>query len=350
MNAQFDAEPCVTVLVPCRNEARYIADCLQSILASDYSKSQMEILVVDGMSDDETRDIIKTIAADHPSIRLLDNPQRITPHALNLGIQQAKGDFIIRMDAHATYPSDYISKLISWQLKTGADNVGGVRVSVPADGTPLAVAIACGISHPFGVGTSYYQTGAAEPRWVDTVWGGCFKKDLFKTIGLFDERFVRNQDDEFNHRLLAKGGRILLVSDVQAFYVARNSLSKLWRMYWQYGYFKPLTAYKLGMLMTGRQLIPAAFVVVLATLALIGVWNAWSLVALAGLVGAYLMANLVTAIQIGLERGWPCGLWMPIVFVSIHFGYGIGFLQGLVAIWVFRKHPGVDGTAIPLSR
>ncbi|MCW5800451.1 MAG: Putative Succinoglycan biosynthesis protein ExoA [Nitrospira sp.] len=344
------SNPFVTILVPCRNEVRYIDGCLLSILMNTYDKNLLEVLVIDGVSDDGTRKEIERIAAEHPSVRLVDNPKQTTPAALNVGIQQAKGDVLIRMDAHATYPSDYISKLIDWQRKTGADNVGGIRIAVAADRTSMATAIACGVSHPFGVGTSNYQVGLTTPKWVDTVWGGCFKKELFQTLGLFDEHFVRNQDDEFNHRLIAQGGRVLLVPDVQAFYVARNSLLKLWRMYYQYGYFKPLTVHKLGKVMTMRQLVPAAMVMV-GTLSLaLASWFSKSLFLFLGLSSIYLIASLALGIQIGMKKGWRCGLWMPVVFPTIHLSYGIGFLQGALTFWFLPRQGDVDMAATPLSR
>jgi len=310
----------------------------------------MEVLVIDGLSDDGTRKEVERIAADHPSVRLVDNPKRTTPAALNVGIHQAKGDVLIRMDAHATYPSDYISRLVDWQRITEADNVGGIRIAVAADRTPMATAIACGVSHPFGIGTSNYQIGLTEPKWVDTVWGGCFKKELFETIGLFDEQFIRNQDDEFNHRLIAKGGRVLLVPDVHAFYVARNSLFKLWRMYYQYGYFKPLTAHKLGRVMTIRQLAPAAMVMVGALSLALALCFPKSLFLFLGLALTYLIASLALGVQIGGKKGWLCGLWMPVVFPTIHLSYGIGFLQGALTFWFLPKQGVVDMTATPLSR
>ncbi|MCS6295221.1 MAG: glycosyltransferase family 2 protein [Nitrospira sp.] len=344
------SKPFVTILVPCRNEVRYIGACLLSILGNTYDDHLLEVLVIDGLSDDGTRKEIERIAANHPSVRMVDNPKRTTPAALNVGIQQAKGDVLIRMDAHATYPPDYISKLIDWQCKTGADNVGGIRIAVAADRTPMAAAIACGVSHPFGVGTSNYQVGLSAPKWVDTVWGGCFKKELFKTIGSFDEQFIRNQDDEFNHRLIAKGGRVLLVPDVHAFYVARNSLSKLWCMFYQYGYFKPLTRHKLGKIMTGRQLAPAAMVISGALSLVLAIVFPKSLILFIALVSVYVTASAALGIQIGMKNGWLCGLWMLVVFPIIHLSYGIGFLQGALTFWLLPKQRTGDVTATPLSR
>src|SRR6266480_5849379 len=190
------ASPLVSVVVPCRNEERYIAACLDSILASDYPRDRLEVLVVDGLSDDRTREILGRYTARHPSIRRLDNPQRITPTALNVGIRAAEGDVVMRMDAHVLYPSTYVSQLVAALEETGADCVGGVIETLPADESATARAIALGLSHPLGVGNSYFRIGSRERRWADAVSFGCYRRDVFNRIGLFDEELLRDQDDE----------------------------------------------------------------------------------------------------------------------------------------------------------
>ncbi|MGH7607745.1 MAG: glycosyltransferase family 2 protein, partial [Gemmatimonadales bacterium] len=260
--------PRVTVVLPCRNEGRYIAACLDSILAAAYPPERLEVLVVDGMSDDGTRERVARYAAAHPRIRLLDNPARIVPTALNVGIEAATGDVIARMDAHVVYPPEYLPRLVHALAESGADNVGGCIVTLPADGTAVAQAIAIALGHPFGVGNSHFRIGARGARFVDTVPFGCYRRDVFARIGLFDEDLVRNQDDEFNHRLVRRGGRVLLLPDVVSYYYARGSFAQVARMFYQYGAFKPLVARKVGRVMTLRQLVPAAFVSGLAAAAL----------------------------------------------------------------------------------
>jgi len=206
----------VTVIVPCRNERRYIAACLDSILATAYPADRLEVLVVDGASDDGTRDAVRAYAAREPRVRLLDNPRRSAPAALNLGIRAARGEIIARMDAHVVYPPHYLPVLVEALLETGADNVGCPIVTLPADESATARAIACALSHPFGVGNSRFRIGSAVRREVDTVPFGCFRRDVFDRVGLFDEELIRNQDDEFNFRLIRSGGRVLLVPDVAA--------------------------------------------------------------------------------------------------------------------------------------
>src|SRR5438445_576499 len=203
--------PFVSIVVPCRNEAQYVRSLLDSILANEYPRDRLEVLIVDGMSDDGTRSVIWSYSRRHPVIQLLDNPNRTTPCALNLGISRARGTIIMRMDAHAEYPPNYIADLVAWLERTGADNVGGACLTLPADATATARAIAAALAHPFGIGNARFRLGTDEPRDVDTVPFGCFRRDVFERVGLFDEELVRNQDDEFNFRLLRAGGRVLLV-------------------------------------------------------------------------------------------------------------------------------------------
>ena len=266
--------PAVSVVIPCRNEERYIGPCLDSLLECDYPLDRLEVLVVDGMSDDRTRDIVRQYAADHSFIRLVDNPKRITPCAMNAGVLAALGDVIMPMGAHAVYTQRYISRLVEALLETGADNVGGVLVTLPADDTATARALAIALSHPFGVGNSYFRIGARERRIVDTVPFGCYRKEVFQRIGLFDEELVRNQDDELNGRLVRAGGRIMLVPEVESRYYARGSFGQVARMFFQYGYFKPLAAWKVGRVTSLRQVVPAAFVAGLAVTGLLEIGRA----------------------------------------------------------------------------
>ena len=247
-------------MVPCRNEEGYIARCLDSILEGDYPRSLLEVLVVNGGSSDRTAEIVAAYAAAHRGVVALENPQGTTPAALNIGIRAASGRVIVRMDAHVLYPPDYIRRLVAGLEDSGADNVGGVLETVPGEDTPVAQAIALGISHRFGVGNSHFRVGTSERREVDTVPFGCFRREVFDRIGLFDEELIRNQDDEFNFRIITRGGRVLLLPDVFCRYFARRSFSQLARMYYQYGYFKPLVARKVGRVMTVRQLVPGLLV------------------------------------------------------------------------------------------
>jgi glycosyltransferase involved in cell wall biosynthesis/predicted ATP-grasp superfamily ATP-dependent carboligase len=342
------AAPDVTIILPCRNEAAYIRACLDSLLGTDYPHEHLEILVVDGGSTDGTREIVKEYADAHARLRLLDNPDRIVPTALNAGIREATGEIIVRMDAHVIYPPEYVPRLVAGLRETGADNVGGCIVTLPADGTPVAQAIAIALSHPFGVGNSHFRIGSPEARFVDTVPFGCYHRSVFARIGLFDEELIRNQDDEFNHRLLRHGGRVLLLPDVVSYYYARRSIRQVARMYYQYGYFKPLAARKIGRVMTVRQLVPSAFLAgLIGGGALSLLWPPiapiWGLT-----VGAYAGAVLACALPIARIYGLRCAAALAAVFPALHLSYGAGFLRGL---WdgVFRRRT-PRSAPVPLSR
>lgn len=342
--------PLVTVILPCRNEARYIIPCLDSILAGSYPADRLELLVVDGNSTDGTRKILQEYAAQHPQVRVLDNPGRIVPKALNIGIRAATGDIIARMDAHVVYPPEYLPRLVTALEEPGVDNVGSCVITLPADGTATAQAIAIAMGHPFGVGNSHFRIGAREARFVDTVPFGCFRRELFAKVGMFDEELVRNQDDEFNYRIVGRGGRIRLLPDVVCYYYARGSISQLARMFYQYGVFKPLVARKVGRIMTLRQLVPAGFITALAGALIAGlVWPPMALVG-AGIAALYACGVLLCAARVVRSHGMRCATALAMVFPVLHFSYGVGFLRGLRDGLFGRRGRWRDPATVPLSR
>jgi glycosyltransferase involved in cell wall biosynthesis len=332
--------PFVSIIVPCRNEERHIGRCLQSVLDGDYPLDRLEVLVVDGRSDDRTREIVDGFAGGHAALRVLDNPRQITPVALNLGVRAARGALVMRMDAHVVYPRDYVSRLVAALEESGADCVGGVIETLPADDTAIARAIAIGLAHPFGVGNAYFRIGARQRRWADAVSFGCYRREVFDRIGLFDEDLVRNQDDEFDLRLFKHGGRILLVPDVVCSYYARRSLRQLARMFYQYGYFKPLVAKKLGRVMTVRQLVPSLFLVTLAISGVLGFVFPAARLAFAAVAAAYAGAVLACSLRAAWRHGARCGLALAAVFPVLHGSYGVGFLRGIGDhVLGFRRPP-----------
>jgi glycosyltransferase involved in cell wall biosynthesis len=339
----------ISMILPCRNEAQFIGPCLDTLLASRVPAESLEILVVDGMSDDETRSIVARYATRYPGVRLLDNPRRIVPAALNIGIAAATGEIIVRVDAHALYPSEYVPRLVEALETTGADNVGGRIVTLPQNDSPEAWAIALALSHPFGVGNSYFRIGTAAPRWVETVPYGCWRREVFDRIGGFDEELVRDQDDEFNYRLLRSGGRVLLVPDVVSYYFARDSVRLTASMMYQYGYFKPLVARKVGRVMTARQLAPPALVLALLVGLVLAPFSGWIALAWTVLIAAYALAIAAGAVSAGRSQGLRCVASLMKVFPSLHLAYGWGYLRGL---WGTRSAIGRwrDPAAVPLTR
>ncbi len=350
MTGAAGQRPFVSVIMPCRNEQAHIRRCLASVLASGYPAHRMEILVVDGASSDGTGEIVAELTRTEPRIRLLHNPQRIVPTALNLAIREAAGEVIVRLDAHNEYPPDYIPRLVEWLERSGADNVGGSWITRPGAPTPVAEGIALALAHPFGIGNARYRLGVSEPTPVDTVPFGCYRRDVFTRIGLFDEELVRNQDDEFNLRLIRAGGTILLVPDVVSYYHARTTFRQLARMYYQYGYFKPLVIRKVGAVMTARQMAPAGLVLGLGALAVASlVWApAWPLLLAAVLVD--LAAAMGSALRAARGRGWRAAAATFVAFPVLHFGYGAGFLWGAVRLGLGRHRPSRGLDTVPISR
>ena len=321
--------PLVSVVIPCRNERRYVRGCLDTLLAGDYPAGRFEILVIDGMSDDGTRDILAEYARSRPEVRIVDNPARTTPAALNLGIAHARGSVFVRADAHADFPRSYVRDLVESLLGSGADGVGGVCRTVPGAPTTLACAIAIALAHPFGVGNSYFRIGTSGPRLVETIPFGCYPMDLFRRVGGFDEELPRNQDDEFNYRVIGAGGRLLLVPHIVSRYFGRTRLRDVARMFFQYGLYKPLVIVKVGRVVTLRQLAPASLAVVIAGSVLMLPWAAAGAVGLAATVTAYLYVAGAAAAGTVRSSGVRCALALMAVFPVMHLAYGIGFLAGL---------------------
>ncbi|MFT6433738.1 MAG: glycosyltransferase involved in cell wall biosynthesis [Candidatus Azotimanducaceae bacterium] len=329
--------PFVSVIVPVYNEVAFIEQTLNSIIAQDYNPFEMEILVLDGGSTDGTIDLIKRIALRDSRIHHLHNSEGTVPYALNIGIKQANGDVIMRMDCHSDYPPHYISRLTQSLYELNADNVGGVCLSVPPDKTSRSEAIAVALSSRFGVGNSDFRIGSSTVKQVDTVPFGCYPRAVFDRIGQFDTDLTRNQDDEFNARLTKQGGRIFLVPDVQIRYYTRDSLSKLARMFFQYGLFKPLANIKSGTLSSYRQLVPCLMILVWIGSAMAALFSSISLIVFISSLLLYVCGICVaSAIQIIPTHRWRSRAWLLVVYPLLHIPYGSGYCLGLVYLLI--KH------------
>lgn len=328
----------LSVICPIYNEEKYISQFLDSISQQDYPKDDLEILLVDGMSKDRTRDIISEYANKYPCLRLVDNPQQTVPYAMNNGIKSAKGDVIIRLDAHAEYPSNYFTVLVQKLNELeGAENVGGVCITLPCNETVAAVAIAECLSNKFGMGNSYFRVGAKEVMSVDTVPFGCFRKSLFDKVGLYDTDMIRNQDDELNGRIIKNGGKIYLLPDVEIKYFARDKISKVRKMFYQYGLYKPLGNKKLGSPATIRQFFPLLFVIGLV----VGLILCLLFPVLLPFYGAVIVLHLLIGVIEGIKSArktykYGCIFFMPYIFLNMHISYGIGYLRGMYNLLFHR--------------
>jgi glycosyltransferase involved in cell wall biosynthesis len=321
----------VSVICPVFNEEKFIEACIVSIIEQDYPQDMMEVLFVDGRSTDNTREIIERYMTQYPFIKLLDNPERIVPYALNRGLEAANGEVIMRLDGHCTYPTNYISELVRYLYELNADNVGGVWNTQPAKDTPICQAIALASSHPFGVGGSMHKIGASKIMETDTVPFGCYKREVFEKTGPFDTDLVRNQDDEFNGRLLNLGGKIYLIPQVIINYTARDTISKMRHMYYQYGLYKPLVNKKLGSPATVRQFFPLLFLLALVLGGIASIFSPFVLNIYLAMIMLYLIIGLVVGGMSGIRTYHPLLiLLMPYVFFNIHLSYRFGYLRGLV--------------------
>lgn len=328
--------PFVSIIIPCRNEERFIGKCIDSIIIQDYPKEKLEVLVVDGMSNDNTRDIVLSYSKKYSFIKLLDNPAKITPTALNIGIKNANGEVIIRMDAHSIYREDYVSKCIKWLQEYNVENVGGICITLPGDETLIAKSIAFVLSHPFGVGNSYFRLGIKESKYVDTVPFGCYRRDVFDKIGSFNEDLTRNQDIEFNLRLRRAGGKILLVPEIISYYYARPDLKSLFKQNFWNGFWVVYSARFAKLPFSIRHLVPAVFVLSLFSSFLISLWIKPVSYLFLFVLSSYLIANLFFSFKLSLENGFKYFIPLILSFFTLHFSYGIGSIWGIIKLTISR--------------
>lgn len=328
----------ISIICPILNEEKYIENCIQSIIAQDYPKASLEVLFVDGMSSDNSRNLVKQYAKLHDYIKLLDNPFKVVPHALNIGIKASKGNVIIRIDGHCKYPVNYVSILVKNLYELNADNVGAVWNTLPANNTSICKAIAICSSNKFGVGDSKHKLGSDKIIKVDTVPFGCYHREIFDKIGYFDEDLTRNQDDEFNARLINNGGKIYLIPSLIIAYTARDSLKKMSIMYYQYGLFKPLVAKKLGSPATLRQFFPSAFLLGLFFGAILSSFSKIIFYLYLSIIALYLIIAFIISFNKTIKlKDWKLLFSIPMAFLIIHLSYGLGYIIGLYKVFTKKK-------------
>lgn len=341
----------VSILIPCRNEENYISALIDSIIENDYNKEHLEILILDGMSSDKTQSIIDNHASKYNFIKKIENKYKTVPYAMNIGIQEAVGDIIIRMDAHAIYPTNYISQLVYYSEKLNATNVGAAWKTLPANDTLEAKAIALALSHPFGVGDAEYRTNTSNKEYIktDTVPFGCYKKSIFSEIGLYDTDLTRNQDNELNERIIKNGGEIYLIPSLKIKYFARENLRKLGKMFFQYGYFGPLVDLKIGKKTRLRRYIPSIFLLSLLLPMIISVFYHPAIYISIAFFLLHLTANTIVSTKIAFKQGIGLFPYLMSAFLTSHLSYGFGYLKGFIDFKLLKKHK-KEKIAISLSR
>jgi len=348
--------PVITVLVPCRNERAFIARCLDSIVHNGYPSDRLLELVVDGMSSDGTRAVLDAYAREYTYVRMIDNQGRTTPKALNLGLREARGAIVFRVDAHACLAPGYLRRCVDALQEYGADVVCGVMHTVPSTAGPVGRAIAAALGHPFGVGNSYFRIHVSRPTWVDTVFCGCYRREAFDRVrasdqhadrepegggdavvdtrGPFNADLVRGQDMDFSVRLRKAGGRMLLLPDISTDYYARSTIRSFWNQNWSNGVWAILPfAYSSGTSISLRHLIPLGFVLSVVVTAAAGFALPSFFWGSAGIAGLYGLVNVAASLHAARrERSMALAFLLPLVFVTLHVGYGLGSLWGLVRL------------------
>lgn len=329
----------ISVICPIYNEEKYIGKCIESIMQQDYPKEDMEVLFVDGMSTDKTRSIISEYLPRCPYLRVVDNPHRIVPYAMNKGIKESKGDVIIRIDAHTSYERNYFSALVSRLYELDADDVGAVCKTDVLNKTPKTLAIREVLSNKFGVGNSVFRTGVDKVMEVDTVPFGCWRREVFDKYGLYDTRLVRNQDIELSKRILRGGGKIFIVPDTFCTYYARETYRALSRNNYQNGKWNILTVYytKQFNSLSLRHFVPMVFVLslILPLLASI-IWLPLIWIAVASL-SAYLLALTAICIKLSVNKRLNITYLLCSFFV-LHLSYGCGSLAGCFSVLKLKLH------------
>jgi succinoglycan biosynthesis protein ExoA len=327
--------PLVSIILPIRNEEKYITNTLKSLKEQDYPTIQLQLVISDGRSEDNTRSIVDKFAEEHPqlSIKLINNPDRIFSTGFNLALDVAMGDIIIFLGGHTILHSDYVSLCVHY-LATypDIDCVGGT-VNILSENA-LSQAVSLAMTHPFGMGGVAFRSVQGQVvKEVDTVPYGAYRREVFEHIGKLDIELVRNQDDEFNYRLRKANGRILLASDIQSQYFSRSSFRRLWRQFYDYGYWKVRVWQKHPSQMKIRHFIPALFVLVLLLGGLLAFLTVeFRLLWILGII-AYIIVDIYASVQCTWANGWQSALSLPFIFPILHIGYGAGFIVGLLKFW-----------------
>jgi cellulose synthase/poly-beta-1,6-N-acetylglucosamine synthase-like glycosyltransferase len=337
MRLPIPERPRVTLIIPCRNEAGFIATCLASVDRLEWPKDQLEVFVCDGMSTDGTSDVVRVFASSHPYVHLLENPKRSLASGWNLGLSRSTAEIVCMLIAHQTYEPDYVSTSIRYLREHDADAVGGGMRTLPQEDTALGRAISAVWSHPFGVGNAYFRIGTQRPRWVDNIHCGVFRRDAIDRIGGYDERLTRSQDADMQSRLRAAGGRLLLVPETFSAYYTRSAFGPFARYALINGYWVARPLEHGSFLRALRHWIPFLFVVAVVGLLILGSWwsAAWLLLAL--ILVAYVFAAVVASIEIAIRRrGARYALLLPAVFVTLHLGYGLGTAAAFVELALGR--------------
>ena len=316
----------VSFVMPVRNEEEYIRASLQSLVNQSYAASECEIIVVDGWSSDRTRTIIEEMRERNPQVRCLDNPAGIVPTAMNIGIRAARGEIIIRADGHNIYPRDYATNCVKYLEQTGADNVGGPWLTVSADESFSAKLVVAILSSPFGVGNSKFRT-SREEGFVDTVPFGAFRREIFDRVGMYNEKLVRNQDNELNARIRKAGGTIYLTPALTTYHHPVKNFLGLLKYAFKTSQWHIFTLRENRESMGLRHLVPALFLIILLLLSPASVMSVYAKEVLAAIICIYFLTGFYFSLRAKNEGN--LAIVQPFATFCYHIAYGTGTLFGL---------------------
>jgi glycosyltransferase involved in cell wall biosynthesis len=319
--------PLVSIVIPVRNEARHIEACVDAFDRQTYPRDRLEVLLVDGLSEDGTGERSAALQAGRPWLKTFPNPKKITPAAFNVGIREAQGEVLIIVGAHSEVGPEFVAENVRALRESGADCVGG-RWTIKGR-TPLEESIAAAMSSPFGVGGARYRYSASAGD-TDTVPYACYWREVLVALGGFDERLIRNQDYELNWRLRAAGGRIYYDPAIASSYYVKRDWRGLWRQYTQYGLWKIRVIRMHPRSGRLRHYVAPAFVASLLVGVLLALVSPWGRLLLGLAAGSYLLANLAVSILTAARFGWQHLPRLPLAFAILHISWGVGFWRGLL--------------------
>lgn len=323
--------PKVTLIIPCRNEEKSINKCIESILTQDYPSDKIEVFVVDGMSNDHTKLIVKGYCKLYPFINLLVNPLKIIPTAMNIGIKKSTGDIIMKIDAHTIYERNYVSSCVKYLISYEADNAGGLQIAIPRDETYMGKGIVFSISHPFGVGNAKHRLMPTKPVWADTAYSGCYRRETLERVGLYDERIARSEDVALHSKIREVGGKILLVPDIKTYYLARSNYFEFIKHNFDNGFWITYPMKYNRVVFSLRHLIPMIFVISLLAFSILSIYWSILLFPLYLIILTYLIFNIGFSLSIAIrEKKMGYLFLMPLIFTTLHITYGLGSLWGLI--------------------
>jgi len=323
-----DPAPAISVIVPIRNEAPYILHTVASIMQTDFPLDHLEILLVDGMSDDGTPEIVRDMPKTWP-IRLIENPNKSIPAGMNCGIREARAEYIVRMDAHSEYPTNYIRRSIEILKEVGASNVGGYLI--PQGRHYRGKAIAAALASKFGAGSSFWS--GAKAQYATTVAYGAWRTEFLIGIGGFDEEWTTNQDYELNTRTIEQGGSVYFSPEISCIYYCRESFLRLRRQFHNYGKFRAKTLQRYPQTLNIRHMAPPALVLAFAVFALLTIWTVTSLVFLTLV---YLAALGLFAADASAKSAWKYFPAIALAIGVLHVSWGIGFISGILHFGIPR--------------